>query len=266
MEFYGSTRVRGFMGANTSGNFFSACLVLSMSLYFIERRTLTKVLIGITISLGVCALIITLTRIAWVSFILSIMILIIIGMKRRWFRFGFLIPVFAILIIVVIGFWGSITGRFEKDDRGSAYSRIPGMILMTRIIRDHPILGVGVNNYIDVRRKYFTEDLRNAPHYPHNQYLLVFVETGIVGFLGFMWFLYEVFKNGIKAIGSKDFLKSKLAAGISISIFGMCVANLSNANSAGPVANLMWFLAGFTSAIGGVPEKEESMKEVRCAV
>ena len=97
-EFYGVTRERGLMGqANASGNFFSACLVLSISLYFIERRTLSKVLIGITIGLGVCALIITLTRIAWLSFILCSMIFIMIGMKRKWLKFRFLIPVLGII-------------------------------------------------------------------------------------------------------------------------------------------------------------------------
>ena len=266
-EFYGSTRERGLIGqANASGNFFSACLVLSISLYFIERRTLGKVLIAITTSLGVCALIITLTRIAWLSFILCSMMLIMLGMKRKWLRFRSLIPVLALLIIVVIGFWDSITGRFEKDDAGSAYSRIPSMILMTRIIKDHPILGVGVNNYVDARNQYVTEDVREALHYAHNLYLLVFVETGIVGFLSFIWFLYEVLKKGIKRIGSKDFLRSKLAAGISMSILGVCVANLTNANGSGPVANLMWFLAGFVSAIGGVLEKDGSVNDVRYGI
>jgi hypothetical protein len=256
-EFYGETRERGLMGqANASGNFFSACLVLCVSSYFIERRTLSKVLIGIAITVGVCALIITLTRIAWLSFSVCGMILMMIGLKRKWFRFRFLIPVLVLLIIVVIGFWDSISGRFEKSDAGSAYSRVPTMILMTRIIRDHPILGVGTNNYTDARRRYLTEDVKEALSSGHNLYLLILVETGIVGFLSFMWFLYAILKDGIMRVRSKDSFKSKLAAGASMSMLSICIANLTNGNVSGPVANLMWFLAGFMSAIGRVFEKE----------
>lgn len=256
-EFHGVTRERGLMGqANTSGNFFSACLLLSIGLYFIERRTLSKVLTGITIGLGVCALIITLTRIAWLSFIVCGMILMMIGLKRKWLRFRFLIPVLLLLIIVVIGFWESVAGRFEKSDEGSSYSRVPTMILMTRIIRDHPVLGIGVNNYPDVRKRYLTEDVRGALRDAHNLYLLIFVETGMPGFLSFMWLLYAILKKGIRTIGSKNFLKSKLAAGVLMAIFSIYIADLTNAVGIGPAGNLMWFLVGFMSAIGRVSEKE----------
>jgi O-antigen ligase len=264
LDFYGSTRVRGFMGANTSGNFFSACVVLGMSLFLLERGTVRKVLIGIAIGLGLCGLVLTLTRIAWVSCILCCMTLLIIGLKRRWLRFRLLVPLLVILVIIVMGSWSSIIGRLEKYDSGSAYSRIPGMILMARITKDYPILGVGVNNYADVRGGYVSEDVRDAPHYPHNQYFLVLVETGGVGFLVFMWFLYAVLKNGIKTIGSRDFMKSALAAGISMSIVSVCIANLTNSNEAGPVANLMWFLAGFISAIDGVLGGGSSIDNACC--
>jgi putative inorganic carbon (HCO3(-)) transporter len=256
-EFSGETRERGLMGqANVSGNFFAACLVLSISFYFIQRKTLSKVLIGIAIGLGVCALIITLTRIAWLSLIVSGMILMMIGLKRKWLKFRSVIPVLVILIMVVIGFWNSIAERFERDDKGSAHSRVPTIILMTRIIRDHPVLGVGVNNYRDAWEGYLTEDVREALSSGHNLYLLIFVETGLLGFLSFMWLLYAILKKGISTIGSRDFLKSKLAAGASMSIVSICIANLTNGNVTGPLANLMWFLAGVVSAIGRVLEKE----------
>lgn len=249
-DFYGSTRERGLMGqANTSGLFFSACLLLGISWYFIQRRILMRILIAITIGLSISGLIITLTRSAWLAFVFSVMIFTIIGIRRKWVKFRAIIPILAILVIIVMGFWDSVTGRFEKHDAGSAYSRIPSMILMTRIIKDHPILGVGVNNYVDARNRYLTEDVREALHYPHNQYLLVFVETGIVGFLGFMWFLYKVFKAGIRSIGSENPLNGKLAAGILMAIVAISIGMLTDAHVQGPVAELMWFLAGLVPAI-----------------
>ena len=252
-EFYGATRERGLMGqANASGAFFSACLVLSISLYFIMRRTLTKVLLGITISLGVCALIITLTRIAWLALVVSSVIVMVIGMKRKWLKFRIVIPILAMLVIVALSFWGSITTRFQKDDAGSAYSRIPSMILMMQIIGDHPLLGVGVNNYIDVKSRYLTDDAEKVLRHPHNLFLLVLVETGLVGFLSFMWFLCKIFKVGMMNIRSKDCLKSKLGTGILLAIFGICVNNLTNGHAVGAVANLMWFLAGIMAVVGRV--------------
>lgn len=260
--FYDSTRERGLMGqANVSGNFFSACLLLSMSFYFMKRKPSSKILPGITILFGVCALIVTLTRIAWLSLMVSGMALIMIGLKRKWLKVGAVITILVILIMVIVGFWSSIAARFEKEDKGAAYSRVPTMILMARIIRDHPFLGVGSNNYRDAWWRYLTDDVRDALSSGHNLYLLVFVETGVVGFLTFLWFIYAMLKKGFRTIGSKDVLKSKAAAGASMSIVSICIANLTNGNVAGPLANLLWFLGGFVSAIG-VLEKEASVNEV----
>ena len=76
----------------------------------------------------------------------------------------------------------------------------------------------------------------------------------------------DIKKMESRVLGQRTGLKSKLAAGASMSIFSICIANLTNGNVSGPVANLMWFLAGFVSAIGGVLEKDSSVNEVRYGI
>ena len=256
-EFYGETRVRGLIGqANASGEFFSACLVTAIGLYFIGRRVAIRALIGITLALGVYALIITLTRAAWLSFALSSMIFVIIGFRRRWVKFRVVVPALVVLIVIIINLWDPITSRFRKDDAGSAYSRIPSMIVMMRMIEDHPILGVGVNNYISERIGYLGEDVRGALRYPHNQYLLVFAETGIIGFFSFMFFLYRIFKEGIRIIKSDDCMVAMLVTGVILSIFAICICMLTDAPAQGPVAVLTWFLSGIVAAAGRIVDEE----------
>ena len=53
-----------------------------------------------------------------------------------------------------IGFLGTDINRILGDDAASAASRIPQYKIAWRIIRDHPIFGVGANNYYFFQQRY----------------------------------------------------------------------------------------------------------------
>jgi O-antigen ligase len=58
-------------------------------------------------------------------------------------------------------------------DRGSAESRIPLMNLALRIIEDHPVLGLGANNFTVVMDQYLSAEFRRGFLFAvHNKYLL----------------------------------------------------------------------------------------------
>jgi putative inorganic carbon (HCO3(-)) transporter len=64
------------------------------------------------------------------------------------------------------------------------------------VIRDYPVLGTGVNTYSTVQWRY--ENEWGWGGYPHNSYLQMTAETGVVGLLSFLWLLFSLYKNSFR--------------------------------------------------------------------
>lgn len=88
-----------------------------------------------------------------------------------------------------------------------------------RLLKDNIFLGIGPNNFKKECKKYVAEDpkIYRCSSHPHNTYLEIFVETGIVGFLaviGLFFFLcFYLLKQLISKISkkySKDFSNFQL--------------------------------------------------------
>jgi putative inorganic carbon (HCO3(-)) transporter len=83
-----------------------------------------------------------------------------------------------------------ILSRLTSDDQGSAYGRIGLAQTALAIIKDHPWVGIGLNNYMLVSPQYYARAL--APQIPfvvHNAFLLIAAETGLVGLMAFLCLL-----------------------------------------------------------------------------
>jgi O-antigen ligase len=94
---------------------------------------------------------------------------------------------------------GKAYNRLTKGDAGSTQARLDQFDVTENLIRENPVLGVGVNNFINV-----------APHYDetgshitkmfqepvHNIYLLTWAETGLVGLAIFAFFIFAIFRTG----------------------------------------------------------------------
>ena len=66
------------------------------------------------------------------------------------------------------------------------------------IIEDFPIFGTGPNTYAVVAPHYrLTEETGN---YPHNSYLHMAAETGLLGLGSFLWILWRFFYTGIRKV------------------------------------------------------------------
>ena len=70
-----------------------------------------------------------------------------------------------------------------------------------KILKDYPFFGVGLNNYRILFDKYHS--YHSTPYefkIPDNMYLMILGETGIVGFLAFMLFIFSLFRNAFATI------------------------------------------------------------------
>lgn len=85
-------------------------------------------------------------------------------------------------------------GIMMQDERSSLASR--GMIWQSasRMILDHPLLGIGPGNFQEqylAYQRYFPPYLEWSVPHPHNMFLDMWLEGGILGFIGFGIFFFH---------------------------------------------------------------------------
>ena len=157
------------------------------------------------------------------------------------------------------GQWGKIVNimrSFGGSGRGGYWREAFHMI------RDYPVFGVGVNAYSVVAPGYKI----SWGGYPHNCYLQMIVEIGILGFLSFLWILFRVFRGGIEKTQIQDDSMKMLLAGVLSGFAGFLVHSFFDTNFYSvQLGNLMWLVMGLITAIRhiGINDKEggEQIKE-----
>jgi O-antigen ligase len=151
---------------------------------------------------------------------------------------------------MVVVFQDSILARLSADDRGAAYSRIPLMQMAYNIIRDHPVFGVGSNNYAAVLKDYVTPEFSGDFIYTvHNKYLIVWSETGLAGLAAFVSFLLMTVRRGWQGWQIKDRLLSSLAMGFTAGVIGQMIHMFVDLFKSRPQVQLLWFVAAVIVAI-----------------
>ncbi len=89
--------------------------------------------------------------------------------------------------------------EFFEDDRSSFASRVMIWKASYEILKDNYILGIGPGMfqkyYLDYQSKFKTPYLEWAVPYPHNIFLAFWIQTGILGFLGFLVLIFWSFRS-----------------------------------------------------------------------
>jgi putative inorganic carbon (hco3(-)) transporter len=126
------------------------------------------------------------SRSGMTTFIVSIGVVLIFVWRAFVVRFrsGVLLAVTAIALIAIVFSWAGLeaaVGRFASvSEDASASSRIEAWRDTVRIIRDFPILGVGLNGYGTAMLVYQSGDRRLFYREAHNDYLQILSEGGVV--------------------------------------------------------------------------------------
>jgi len=206
-------RVQGTMGyPNTLAMYLSTGVPFALALLFSEKRFFVKVLVGITLCLISWALILSLSRAAWGNFLVTICLVLVLAIRRKRIRLIAAIVIGGTIAILLLGvaLFGTdlIQSRLTSNDQGSAASRITLDEGALAVIRDNPVIGIGLNNYVLVSPRYDQADAAAWNDYTpivHNAYLLIAAETGLLGLGAFVVFmvilLIQVWKIVNQALG-----------------------------------------------------------------
>lgn len=112
------------------------------------------------------------------------------------------------------------------------------------IIEDFPLIGSGLNTYARVAPSY--KSFKKGGIYPHNSFLQMTAETGILGLFSFLWVLFVFFKYAWGYVNkSGDLLVLALMSGIlAFLIQSFFDTNLYSLR----LVVLFWFMFGMTIA------------------
>ncbi|MFC1674348.1 O-antigen ligase family protein [Candidatus Omnitrophota bacterium] len=245
-----------FKDANTFGIYLSAIapLLFGMTLFYFKRRL--RVLLVILSLLVLAAALLTYSRPTLLA-IYVVLFYFAIAKKNK------ALIIFMVMITLLFPFLlpGSIkkwAGEVEynpvrfmcNDDRIATYRN------SLKMIKTHPLIGVGANTYMKNYRNYKeSPEYRNVVTsdymYAHNNFLHMAAEIGLAGLAVFFWLLYQLFKQGVNIYRKlKDGYFKVLSLSLSACLIAFLINGLTESSLYySRVALLFWYLAGFSIAL-----------------
>ncbi|MCD4781645.1 MAG: O-antigen ligase family protein [Candidatus Omnitrophica bacterium] len=192
----------------------------------------------------------TYSRSAWIAFFVAFLF---IGASRP----KILLIVFLMIVIFLSVFIPRMLIERQSNFAGRRFidaftssSRLIYWDEAIRIVRDYPLLGVGLNAYSKVGPAYKT-NLHGSGGYPHNCYLQTAAEIGILGCLVFLWMMWRLIKSSIRFIRNSNHLTdANLQLGIIAGLIGLWVHSFFDTSFYNIKLNsLMWLMMGFAIAV-----------------
>ena len=117
------------------------------------------------------------------------------------------------------------------------------------IIKDFPLFGTGLNTYAVVGPHY--KSFERGGYYPHNSYLHMAADSGLLGLGAFLWIIFTLFKTSLtnlKKIDDKFY--NALLAGLLAGLFAFLIHSFVDTNIYTlQLGNLMWFIMGLIVAV-----------------
>lgn len=205
------------------------------------RKLLLLVFMG---GWGAC-LLLTYTRSAWLATIAGVLVVGLFQGKR-------VVAVFGLVLIGLLFLVPSTAARFADLEREQTVSGAAGNSLVWRIgywkqaidLNHDPLLGNGLRSIKE------TTDIEKEPH---NDFIRVFVETGVIGLLAYVWLIATLWRTGKRAI--RNTAEGSFLHGVAVGFFG-CVAAfvlLSIVSNVITQLVIFWYFAAFTAAAVAAP-------------
>jgi len=190
-------RLKGFyLSANFLAMYLSPILVLSLYLYHLAKKRILKILLFIVYGLLFIAIYLTYSYGALLGLLGAFIFLFLTQARKK--KFLSLI----LLLLVVFAFALQSGGYKFRGFADFSYPSIESRLVIWKstweIIKDHPLVGVGPGMF----QKYYLEYQPRFELYPewavpqpHNLFLAFWLQTGLLGLIGFIWLLAAFFKK-----------------------------------------------------------------------
>jgi len=246
-------RPSGLFGhPNLFSNYLEFLIPLMFSMAFIRRPGWLRKLTTVAMFAGGVSLIYTLSRGGWVGVVTACFFLFFVLAARNIYEQKFFFKTVAIILLavgVLAGFSPKIYKRIVSRDRGAANARVSQYYVAREIITSHPLVGVGVNNYVEVMEEYdnTTQRISRGFKFPvHTVYLEYFAETGIIGITALLSLFFVIITTGIRNIRKSKGLLFNLNAGLLFGFIAYAIHAVSDMNYPSRLTVFAFFAALFT--------------------
>lgn len=223
-----------FLDPNFAGIFYVLYFVFIFDSFNWEKiRSKSQLFNSSLIMLSIVSVLTTFSRSAYISFIVAVLSFAIV---KKQIKHLFVI----LLFIIGIFLFSNFTLRSEGTNivrEASGKARVDSMKNAFTIFKDNPIIGVGFDSYRYAQRRYgFIDENKMLIHSAagtDNSFLFILATSGIIGFLAFIYLLYNLFNFSIKS------------PSLFISLIVLCVDSLFLNSLFYPSLMLwVWILAG----------------------
>jgi O-antigen ligase len=244
----------GFSHYQTYANVFFVIFCLSCGLAASAARGRARALrVAVAAFLGV-VVVFTFTRGIWISLLAALAILSWILARRAAL---YLAAVAAVALAAILLVPSSLRSRAHSmADLGTNAERLLLWETAWNMVRDRPILGVGVGNFRAAQDGYVREEVPQimTRTHAHNIWLQTAVERGVLGMLALLWLACALFAAAARALrrvpppGRKEraLAAGGIAAVAGFFIDGMVQNNLGDSQA----ALLLWIAAGVVVVCG----------------
>lgn len=164
-----------FSNPNIFGFFIN--LIIILACVELENKGKNYKIAAITGTIGLLCLVLTFSRTSWVSLCVSLLIVGVI-INRKYIKYSLIIFVAIITIDFLLGS-GRINPISAANDSGLMY-RFEIWKSCIKVFLDYPITGIGFGALFDYICSY-SDTISAYVEHPHNMYLHIAVETGLVG-------------------------------------------------------------------------------------
>jgi O-antigen ligase len=90
---------------------------------------------------------------------------------------------------------GDIEKAFKHPEQSSIGERLIMWQTALRVIADHPVVGAGTGSFAAEYARKAYDHPNSLTGNPHNEYLLITAQLGLLGLAGFLWLLYRQWKG-----------------------------------------------------------------------
>lgn len=229
--------------------------LVALALGLAVRRSLLKYAALAAVAGSLAAMWLAHTRASFLAIVAVGVVVVAVALARGWVRWATLGKLALIGLVVAAIFEEPIRKRISENFLTQHFweevqSRLELNDIAVAMIRDHPVAGVGLNNFQAVMPAYEQHPVIFFGNPVHNLYLLVLAETGVVGFLGFALIGGTLLAAALHLARSQDPLFGTLGVGIAAAMVFLAVEEMLgfSLRQDVPLA-LYWLLAGLTVAM-----------------
>jgi putative inorganic carbon (HCO3(-)) transporter len=267
-------RPGGLMGA---GNLFAAYVALllptSIALMLVPTSRPFKIFLLITILLGQTGLVLTLSRTGWIDFLVAFVVAVLLGMWhpvsfRRFYAAR--VAIIATTVVIGLAFTPMIIQRLTSSDPGAVNIRLEWLDIAKAMVIDHPVLGVGLNNYVYVQLPYGAEKTpdemiaRYGELWPvvHNTWAVTWAEQGTIGFLLFLIMHFSILGVGLRNLRIRDPIVHAISVGLLAGFLAIMVDGLASFYlRMDQHARVFWIVTGLLIAAGYFRQTEKNTRQ-----